>query len=144
MGLVALIAWVITAGGGFVLLGRWIAGGGTRTPRTSKFPPAVIFGHFALAAIGLVVWIVNLIVDQAALAWVAFVLLVPVALLGFTMFARWLPTYRGRSRVATSGPGTAAVDLPERHLPVPVVAAHGVFAVVTVVTVLLAALGVGA
>lgn len=144
MGLVALIAWLITAGGGFVLLGKWITNGGTRTPHTSKFPPALIFGHFALAAIGLVVWIINLVVDQAALAWIAFVLLVPVALLGFTMFARWLPAYRSRSAVRASGPGTTAVDVPERHLPVPVVAAHGVFAVITVVTVLLAALGVGA
>lgn len=144
MALVALIAWIVTAGGGFVLLGKWITSGGTRTPHTSKFSPPLIFGHFALAAVGLVVWIINLIVDQTALAWIAFVLLVPVALLGFTMFARWLPTYRRRTAATAEGPGSATVDVPERHLPVPVVAAHGVFAVVTVVTVLLAALGVGA
>jgi uncharacterized membrane protein YeiB len=39
----------------------------------------LIFGHFALAAVGLVVWILYVITDTTALAWTAFVLLVPVA-----------------------------------------------------------------
>lgn len=146
MGIVALIVWVITALGGFVLLGTWIARGGTRQPRTSHFPPAVIFGHFALAAAGLVVWISYLIAAKPVLAWIAFILLVPVALLGFTMFARWLPGYRARTAVPAGGPGTTAAgdQAPaEQHFPVVVVGAHGVLAVATVVLVLLAALGVG-
>lgn len=147
MGLAALIAWLVTAAGGFYLMGSWLARGGARRTGNSHFPPAVIFGHFALAAVGLVVWIIYLLVDMTALAWVAFVLLVPVALLGFTMFARWLPSYRARATVAASagGPGAAANDEPaERRFPVTVVAAHGLVAVVTVVLVLLTALGVGA
>jgi hypothetical protein len=141
MSIVALIAWLVTAVGGFVLLGTWIARGGTRTPRTSHLPPAVVVGHFALAAIGLVVWIVYVVTDSTALAWIAFVLLVPVALLGFTMLVRWLPTVRGR---AAAPDGTAAAGgPPERHFPVAVVAGHGVLAVATVVLVLLSALGVG-
>lgn len=145
MSVAALIAWIITAGGGFVLLGTWIAKGGARTPRTSHFPPALIFGHFALAAIGLVVWIIFLLVDSPALAWVAFVLLVPVAALGFTMLFRWVPTYRAAHATTPAapagGPGAASADAPaERHFPVVVVAAHGVLAVVTVVLVLLSAL----
>jgi len=136
VGIAALVTWLITALGGFYLLFTWISNGGPRRPSASRFPPAVIFGHFALAALGLVLWIIYLIADSDALAWIAFVLLVPVALLGFTMLARWLPTYRARTT-----PDVATVDAPaERHFPVAVVGGHGLFAVVTVVLVLLAAL----
>lgn len=135
MGIAALVAWLVTAAGGFYLLGTWIARGGLQQPRTSKFPPGLIFGHFALAAIGLVVWIVYLLTGQDILAWVAFVLLVPVALLGFTMLARWLA-----GRRADGGTEQPAA---ERRFPITVVAGHGVLAVTTVVLVLLAALGIG-
>ncbi|MET8245032.1 hypothetical protein ABZV31_11815 [Streptomyces sp. NPDC005202] len=37
---------------------------------------------------------VYLAADREALAWAAFVILVAVALLGFIMFARWVPVYR--------------------------------------------------
>jgi manganese efflux pump family protein len=157
MGVAALITWLLTAGGGFFMLSKWVAKGGTRQPHTSSFPPALIFGHFALAATGLVLWIIYVITDTDALAWIAFILLVPVAALGFTMLARWLPTYRagaesgratvssGRTGAASAGTTAAAAPAlpPEGHFPVPVVIAHCVFAVVTVVLVLLTALGVG-
>jgi manganese efflux pump family protein len=144
MGIAALVAWLLTALGGFYLLATWITKGGTKTPRTSHFPPAVIFGHFALAAVGLVVWIIFLIADTRALAWTAFVLLVPVALLGFVMLARWVPTYRARATVtAGAGDRETAPAPAERHFPVAVVGGHGLFAVVTLVLVLLTALGVG-
>ena len=132
MGIAALVTWLVTAVGGFWMLGIWVARGGVHQPGTSRFPAGLIFGHFGLAAIGLILWIVYLAADSDALAWIAFALLVPVALLGFTMFARWLGTRRAAN-------GTA----PESHLPVPVVAGHGLFAVATVVLVLLTALGVG-
>lgn len=134
MGIAALITWLLTAAGGFVMLATWIAKGGTRQPRTSKFPPAVIFGHFALAAAGLVIWIIYLIADNTGLAWTAFIIMVPVALLGFVMLARWLPTFRAKEEVAAPA---------EKHFPVAIVAGHGLFAVVTVVLVLLTAAGVG-
>lgn len=144
MAIAALVTWLLTAGGGFYMLATWIAKGGTREPRTSHLPPALIFGHFALAVVGLIVWIVYLFVDKVALAWIAFVLLIPVALLGFAMFVRWLPTYRATTTVGAGGDRpTGAGDPAEKHFPVVVVAAHGVFAVVTVVLVLLTALGVG-
>lgn len=143
MGIAALIAWVLTAAGGFYMLATWISKGGTRQPRTSNFPPGLIFGHFGLAALGLVVWIIYVIADTEALTWVAFVLLLPVALLGFIMVSRWIAVRQtggqstiGRMVGTSEGP-------PERYFPVPVVAGHGLLAVVTLVLVLLTALGVG-
>ncbi|MFD0363106.1 hypothetical protein ACFQZZ_16805 [Nocardia sp. GCM10030253] len=136
MAIAALITWLFTAIGGFILLGTWIAKGGARQPRTTHLPPPIVFGHFLLAVTGLVVWIVYLIVDKVAWAWVAFGLLVPVALLGFAMLARWIPVYRAR---VAAGQQEAA----EGHFPVVIVGGHGVFAVTTVVLVLLTALGVG-
>ncbi|MBF6164498.1 hypothetical protein IU486_06890 [Streptomyces gardneri] len=136
MGIAALITWLSTAAGGFVLLGTWITKGGTRQSATTHLPPPVVFGHFLLAVAGLVVWIAYLVADTDALAWTAFALLVPVALLGFTMLARWLPVYRDRATPAQDSPA-------ERHFPVAIVGGHGVFAVATVVLVLLTALGVG-
>ncbi|HEY7145519.1 MAG TPA: hypothetical protein VH637_14845 [Streptosporangiaceae bacterium] len=146
MGIAALIAWIITAGGGFVLLATWFTRGGARPGSSSRFSPAMIFGHFGIAAVGLVVWIIYVAASSKALAWIAFVLLVPVALLGFTMFFRWLPGFRARSAAPAGGPGTASTtDLQpaEQHFPVVVVGAHGLLAVTTVVLVLLAAIGVG-
>ncbi|MFI8992871.1 hypothetical protein [Streptomyces sp. NPDC053542] len=138
MTIAALITWVITALGGFYMLGTWLSRGGVRSG-SSRLPVPVVFGHFALAAIGLVFWIIYAITDTDALAWTAFGLLVPVALLGFVMLARWLPTYRATRTATATGEGEPA----ERYFPVPVVLAHGLFAVITVVLVLLTALGVG-
>lgn len=159
MKIAALIVWVLTAGGGFVLLGTWIAKGGARRQGAgSKFPVPLIFGHFLLAVAGLVLWIAYLAVDNKGIGWTAFVLLLAVALLGFTMLARWIPTYRA-SRTLTSvstdaaqgsGDGrTATMDRTategpaERHFPVAVVAAHGLLAATTLVLVLLTMLGLG-
>ncbi|MGW3098749.1 hypothetical protein ACWDCC_35510 [Streptomyces sp. NPDC001102] len=144
MDVAALITWVITALGGFYLLGTWLSRGGARGG-TSRLPAPVIFGHFALAALGLVVWIVYVVADKEALAWTAFILLVPVALLGFVMLARWIPVHRAHGTApAGTAPADAGQDGPaERHFPLAVVLAHGLFAVVTVLLVLLSALGIG-
>lgn len=142
MGIAALITWLLTAAGGFVMLGVWVSKGGMKS---SKFPPALILGHFALAAIGLVLWIVYLITDSTGLAWTAFIVMLPVAVLGFVMLARWIPTYRAAAVPVGAGtPAETGATVPaEKHFPVPVVGGHGLLAVVTVVLVLLTALGVG-
>ncbi|MGW7490863.1 hypothetical protein [Streptomyces sp. NPDC054786] len=140
MDIAALITWVLTALGGFYMLGTWLSRGGAKAGN-SRLPVPVLFGHFALAAVGLVVWIVYVIADKDVLAWTAFGLLVPVALLGFVMLARWIPVYRARSAAPATAQGQAGPA--ERYFPVPVVAGHGLFAVVTVVLVLLTALGIG-
>lgn len=138
MDIAALIAWVVTAGGGFVLLGTWVAKGGLRQQETSqgRLPPTLVFGHFLLAAVGLLVWIAFVVSDDViGLAWTAFALLVPVALLGFVMFWRWL----GVRRALASAPSPAGVA-PEQHFPLVLVVLHGLLAVTTLVLVLLAAI----
>ena len=138
----ALITWVITAGGGFVLLSIWLKRGGMAQQQGAggRIRPALILSHFLLAAGGLVVWIVYLATDKDALTWVAFALLVVVALLGWTMFAIWLR----RRRAPAGGGEIAASGVPaEQHFPVSIVALHGLLAVTTVVLVLLTALGIG-
>jgi hypothetical protein len=145
MGIAALITWILTAGGGFFMLAKWVAGGGHRGERT-KLPPPVVFGHFLLAAAGLVLWIVYLAVDNDTIGWVALVVLAPVAILGFVMLARWIPTYRSSHATVGSGARVESSDQvePERSFPVAIVGGHGLLAVVTVVLVLLTMLGIGA
>jgi hypothetical protein len=162
MALAALITWVITAGLGFFMLGTWISNGGTRTDGSaaSHFRPPVVFGHFLLAALGLLVWVVYVINDSQGLAWVAFVDLVVVAGLGDTLVYRWFKDRQagdagqtgssglrpgaGGSRGGAGGAvGTRSTVLAEQRIPQAVVVTHGVFAVATVVLVLLAALNVG-
>jgi hypothetical protein len=104
-----------------------------------RIRPPLILSHFALAATGLVLWIIYLINDSDVLAWVAFAILVAVALLGWTMFAIWFQRRQARVTAApASSPGVPA----EQHFPVSIVALHGLLAVTTVVLVFLAAVGI--
>ncbi|GAA4802736.1 hypothetical protein [Tomitella cavernea] len=135
MEIAALVLWIITAIGGFILLAKWIAGGGAKPGGGSRLPAPVVFAHFLLAAAGLVLWIIYVVIDADALAWVSFALLVVIALAGFAMVARWLPVYQGTASGADAAP--------EKGFPVAVVGLHGVLAVATVVTVLLSALDIG-
>jgi len=138
----ALITWVVTAGGGFVLLSIWLARGGMRQQAGAgnRIRPPLIMSHFLLAASGLVLWIIYLAADKKALAWIAFVVLLVVALLGFTMFAIWLRQRRGRAGAIDAAP---AAQPPEQHFPVAIVGLHGLLAATTLVLVLLTAIGVG-
>ncbi len=143
----ALIAWIATAGGGFVLLAIWLSRGGMRQSGEagSRIRPPLILGHFLLAATGLVIWIIYVVNDSDTLAWVAFVLLAVVALLGFAMFGIWYQR-RQRGPAAATGitgsPGSSQTP-PEQHFPVAIVGLHGLLAVTTVVLVFLTAVGVG-
>jgi hypothetical protein len=130
------------------------AGASASSSPATWFPAPVIFGHFLLAAAGLVGWIAYLIAGKTPLAWAAFIVLLPVALIGFTMFARWISVYRGGGPAAApagymaAGTTTATAALEviraERHLPVPVVVAYDLLAATTtLVLVLLTAIGIG-
>ena len=158
MAVAALVTWLITAVGGFVMLAAWLSRGGARAERPSaavgaaratagaagrpvsqptRLRPPLVFGHVGIAVAGLVVWVAYLLTDSSGLAWAAFILLLPVAVLGLTMFARWVQAGDHRRDAAV---GAAR---PESAFPLPVVIGHGLFAVTTLVLVLLAALGSG-
>ena len=158
MAVAALVTWLITAVGGLVMAAAWVARGGMRTARESsavgagrsaagaaglpvsaptRLRPPLVLAHAGIAVAGLVVWIAYLLTDDDRLTWTAFVLLLPVAVLGFTMLARWVQAGDHRRDAAV---GAAR---PESAFPLPVVVGHGIFAVTTVVLVLLTALGIG-
>ena len=134
----ALILWIVTALGGFYLLVTWLRHGGMQQADRPgrRIRPPLILGHFALAATGLVLWIIYVASDSDALAWIAFVLLLVVALLGFTMLAAWLAQRGGAAAAETA-------DAAERNFPQAVVGLHGALAATTLVLVFLATIGVG-
>jgi hypothetical protein len=170
MSLAALFSWLITASGGLYLLTIWLieydhefqAGAATR------LPVPVISAHALLAIAGLGLWGYYLFSGAARLAWAAVAVLAIVAVLGLIMAARWIVVYRAhrtpRVAVAATGAHSASASLfnpaatepsgagraihsgapgpPERHFPLPVVIAHGIFAIVTIVFVVLTALDV--
>ena len=133
----ALISWVLTAGGGFLLLAIWLRNGGMSQRAPGEIRPYLILSHFALAATGLLLWIIYVATDNDALAWIAFVLLAVVAILGFTMFAIW---YQRRQGMTAAGEGQPMGTPAEQRFPVPIVALHGLLAVITVVLVFIAAI----
>jgi hypothetical protein len=139
----ALVTWVVTALGGFTLLGLWIARGGLQEgplPGRRIHPP-LVGSHLLLAAGGLVLWIVYLAVDRTALAWLAFGILSAVALLGFAMFFGWA---RSRGAVQVEAVGSTQSTRPaESSLPLPVALLHGMLGAATLVLVFLTAAGVG-
>ncbi len=92
----------------------------------------MILTHFALAATGLVLWIVFVANGSTTLAWIAFALLLVVALIGFAMLGLWLSQ---RNKRETS--------MAEQRFPLPIVGLHGLLAATTLVLVLLAAAGIG-
>jgi len=128
----ALIFWVLTAGGGFVMLAIWLKNGGMQQTEGGRIRPAIILTHFLLAATGLVLWIVYVVNDSSTIAWIAFALLLVVALIGFTMLGIWLSQRKKRDNAPA-----------EQKFPVAIVAGHGLLAATTLVLVLLAAAGVG-
>ncbi len=159
MRFVALIVWFVTALWGLYMLAVWlIENDATRQGNSaSRLPLPVILAHVTFAVTGLAVWVAYLLLDQRVLAWTAVGILVAIALLGLSMFARWIPVYRmaddevsvpvGAGAGATPGdvPGIPSLRErpPESSFPLLIVLAHGTFAVSTVILVLLTAIGVG-
>lgn len=131
MDTVALVLWVVTALGGFTMAGIWLANRGPAQHKDglSRISPRRLGAHFGFAATGLVLWIIYVATDNKAPGWAAFALLPIVALIGFLMFMTWLA---GRGAVVER------VTPAEQKIPPLVVAAHGVFAVLTVLAVLVA------
>jgi hypothetical protein len=150
MAIAALITWIITAGFGAFMLARWASRGGVRHAEGAgtNLPPYRVFTHFGLAVAGLILWIVYLVTDSTLLAWIAFADLVIVASIGLVMVMQWAKDGRAAMAAAAASGGpfradASGVDLAEQHIPRPPVVLHGIFAVSTVVLVLLSALGIG-
>jgi hypothetical protein len=136
----ALVAWVLTAGGGFVLLTIWLKNGGMAQRERGRIRPAIILSHFALAATGLVLWIVYVASDSDTLAWISFVLLLVVASIGFAMLGMWMSQRRGRGGDVAAATSDMSA---EQRFPTSIVGLHGVLAATTLVLVFLATVGVG-
>ena len=97
MGFATVITWSATALLGLYMFAVWLIENDltSRGAIPSRLPVPVIFGHLILAVSGLAVWVAFLILGRKTLAWTAVGILVAIALLGATMFARWIPVYRG-------------------------------------------------
>lgn len=148
MAFAALITWFAAVLLGLYMLAVWLIENDVtdRAAAPSRLPVVIIFTHLFLAAAGLAMWVVYLVLERKIFAWTAIGILGGIAALGATMFLRWIPVYRGPARSASQAqpPGGAAAIPAEGNFPVVVVTAHGLLAVTTLVLALLAALNTAA
>jgi hypothetical protein len=138
-GLLALISWLATAAFGGFLVYTW-AGRAIRSARRGRhtfgrpppyIPTWLVVTHVLLAVGGLLAWAGALLfIDEFAYAALPTLLL--VALLGASMFVRWLGSRRARRAAQALHRAPA-----ESRLPTLAVAAHGLLGITTVVLVLL-------
>jgi flagellar basal body-associated protein FliL len=109
----------------------------------ARIRPPLLFSHFLLAATGLVLWIIFLANGSDTIKWIAFVLLLVVAVLGFTMLAIWMSRRQAASGTPAGSTGESGSLPAEQHFPVSIVGIHGVAAATTLVLVFLTNIGVG-
>ena len=150
MGVVAFVTWLLTAVCGLGLISIWMFEYDGSGP-ASRLPKTAIGGHILLALTGMALWTTFLFTRMSRVAWATVGILVVVALLGLVMLLRWIGVHRANRAaspvLASAGSGTPRFEAaapPERHLPIALVVAHGVLAVVTLLLVLLTALDVAA
>jgi hypothetical protein len=142
MNVAALFAWLLTVCGGLILLMIWIIEYDSEFQSTAatRLPVPVISAHALLALGGLTVWLSYILIDQDRLAWISVAILAVVATLGLGMAARWVGVYRTYAKPGRSLASRRTVP-PERNFPVPVVVAHGLLGLTTIVLVLITTLG---
>jgi hypothetical protein len=161
--LAALVAWLLTAGSGGVLLAKWRAQARRRAPDgLARASPAVALGHAGLAICGLACWLSYLVTGQPAFAWLALCVLLPVAGLGIATLMQAIPdpdvgaalshepalNAQAQSAGSIRAVATAITTRPARmrsgRPPVVMIITHGVLATATLLLALLgsvAALG---
>jgi len=144
MGVAALISWFVTAFVGLYLVAVWLIENDVSQGAVhSRLPGPVILGHVLLALTGLVTWVVHLLLGSASWGWAAVGILGGIAVLGLTMFTRWIPVHAAFVAAESTRGMSAEFDFPaERAFPLSVVIIHGVLAATTLTLVLLAMLGV--
>jgi hypothetical protein len=93
LALAALIAWLLTASLGGYMLRTWVIRGGLRVQRATGVgvPPAVVFGHAAVALTGLVIWAVYTRTGWQVLAWLGLALIAAAIALGIGTVSLWTP-----------------------------------------------------
>jgi hypothetical protein len=141
MSVAALFTWIATIFAGLILIIIWIIeyDHDFQSATATRLPVPVISTHALLGLFGIEVWIGYLLTDSAWMAWATVATVATVAGLGLTMAARWIGVYR---TVGHPGPSLSRRPAPpERSFPVPVVIAHGVLAVTTLVLILCTTLG---
>ena len=163
---VALATWFMAALVGFYMASLTLdlsrpVGEAANTHMSSL----ILFVHPSIAVAGAGVWIAYLVYHDGWLAWTGFAFLVVVATLGDMMLVGWLKTKKLEKQAADGGAvpmvsnlvprlsqGRVQVEVPdqvpvtalvERRIPTIAVSTHGLLAVITIVLVLLCALGVG-
>jgi hypothetical protein len=145
MGIAALVCWFVTALAGLYLVAVWLIENDVDEHGTvaSRLPGPVIVTHVLLALTGLVVWVIHLLSGAASWGWAAVAILAGIAVLGLTMFTRWIPVHAAFVAAESTRGISADFDFPaERAFPLTVVAGHGVLAVTTLTLVVLAMFGV--
>jgi hypothetical protein len=146
MPVIALLTWIIAALGGLYLLAVWLIEYDSEfhTSAATRLPIPAVVAHVLLALVGLLIWAAYLASDSDRLGELAAAILLTVAGLGALLAGRWIGVYRTVPADGGSGAGAAqAMIPPERNFPLAVVIGHGVFAITTLILVLLTVFGVG-
>lgn len=147
--------WIVTAIGGSYLWSYTTGIGRPDSPaRATSLPPLVLFLHPTAALTGLGVWWAYMVFGGTILPWVAFAVLVLVAVLGDVLFMRTAQSRRSEEKMVAAyaarpagDPVDAEVLADHRHvetqIPKAAIALHGLLAAGTMVSVFLVAIGVG-
>ena len=142
----ALAAWVAAAmAGAYLLAGRLPGDGRRRRLQVASKLPWIILGHAGLAVAGLCIWIAYTITSATALAWTDVGLTAVIAGLGMATLLAAIPEQRdsGSAQAAPAeSAGRDSAPFPARA-PVITIALHGILATLTILLVLLAAVGAG-
>jgi hypothetical protein len=133
----AVIFWVLTITGGLFMLGITLRAG--KDGVTSNLPASVVMLHATLGVAGLGLYALALGYGEDSLMWTALGAALLTAGGGTFMFLRWLKDHHGSPEEVEAN----RARLAEQQIPSTVVHMHGAFAGLTIVAVLLVALGIG-
>jgi hypothetical protein len=142
----ALAAWLAAASAGAYLLAGWLTRDQRRRLiRRRGILPVVPVSHAGLAIAGLLIWIAFTVTNVAALAWADVGLTWVIAGLGMATLLGG-PDQQANSETASAAsvePSATTAAAFTSRAPVIVIALHGALATLTILLVLLAAVGVG-
>src|SRR5690349_1377095 len=93
MAVAALVSWLLAGSAGIYMFGTWLSHGGPghQRARSDGLPPAVIFTHLGIGALGFAAWVSYLVTGWDWLAWTGVGLLMPGIGLGICTVTLWAP-----------------------------------------------------